>query len=148
MYQTLSPTLRTLKDSLDIAIDSKEENIVKFTLDLEKMTTELFSEVSEIRNSAQDPMVLSADSNSSEVIAYLEDLQQQLQKVENLKVKYEGWMDLFRRGGEPAVVKEEEERPQTEPEPTESSDLDETRKEIDMKHLLWTSLKEWHEITT
>jgi dynein heavy chain len=61
-----------------MAQDSKEDNITKFTADLEKMLTDLYSEVSEIRNSAQDPMVLNSNSNSEVVISYLDELKKQL----------------------------------------------------------------------
>ncbi|KAJ3357634.1 Dynein heavy chain 6, axonemal, partial [Kappamyces sp. JEL0680] len=144
MYQTLSPTLRSLKESLDIAVDSKEDNIVKFTVDLEKLLTDLSAEVSEIRNSAQDPMVLNPSSNSSEVIKYLESLGLQLEKVDILKKKYEGWGKLFKSGG---ITKKKEGEEEQESQQAVVSDgtveMEETIKEVELKNSLWNSLKDW-----
>jgi dynein heavy chain len=145
MFQTLSPTQRSLKESLDIAVDSKEDNIVKFTVDLEKLLNDLSSEVSDIRNSAQDPMVLNPSSDSEEVIKYLEELKQQLDKVDVLKKKYEGWGSLFKSGG---VTKKGEE--ETDAQPAAISDgtieMAETVREVDLKNSLWSSLKEWDKL--
>jgi dynein heavy chain len=146
MYQTLAPTLRTLKEQVDIAYDSKDDNISKFTVDLEKMLGDLSAEVSEIRNSAQDPMVLSASSNNDEVIGYLDELKKKLDKVEQLKITYENWGALFKRGGEmvkPVNPADAEELQGKAVQSTDNVELDETKKEVEMKTSLWTSLKDW-----
>jgi len=151
MYQTLSPTLRSLREVLDSATDSKEDNTVRFQADLEKLMTELFSEVSEIRNSAQDPMVLNPNSNSDEVIKYLAELQNQLDKVNSLKLKYEDWGVLFKNGGlskAPEDGGEEQKETQAAPaEPTKgTAEMEETMKEVDLKYSLWNGLKEWEKL--
>jgi dynein heavy chain len=150
MYQTLVPTLRSLKEAVDIAQESKDDNISKFTTDLDRMLSELFTEVSEIRNSAQDPMVLSASSNNDEVIAYLEQLKDKLKKVEDLKINYESWGSLFKRGGEflkAAAFQTEEVHVEAVPPSSETVELEETKKELEMKTALWTSLKDWGALT-
>ena len=151
MYQTLSPTLRSLKESLDIALDSREDNIVKFTADLEKLMSDLLSEVSDIRNSAQDPMVLNPSSNCDEVIKYLDELKAQLEKVNVLKIKYESWGKIFKSGGladaPPVDDPEKEAHEQQTIAPVEATiEMEETIKEVDLKGSLWSSLKEWDKL--
>lgn len=144
MFQTLSPTIRSLKEAVEIAVDTKEDNINKFTGDLEKLLTDLSSEVSEIRNAAQDPMVLNSSSNNDEVIAYLEDLRRQLERVEVLKSKYESWGRLFKSGGKKATDSEEGQAENAAPEESnEDIEMEETKKEVELKNSLWSSLKDW-----
>jgi dynein heavy chain, axonemal len=145
MYQTLSPTLRNLRESLDMAQDSKEDSISKFMVELEKLLADLLTEVSEIRNSAQDPMVLNSSSSNDEVISYLVELKNQLEKVEKQKKRYESWGDLFKRGGLTKKVIEDDTNQEVNyiPLSVDNSELEETKKEVDLKHSLWISLKEW-----
>ncbi|KAJ3321819.1 Dynein heavy chain 6, axonemal [Boothiomyces sp. JEL0866] len=147
MFQTLSPTIRSLKEAVEIAVDTKEDNINKFTVDLEKLLTDLSSEVSEIRNSAQDPMVLNSSSNNDEVIAYLEDLRKQLEKVEVLKSKYESWGRLFKSGGKKLSDTDEGQAENAPPdESNEDIEMEETKKEVELKNSLWSSLKDWDKL--
>ncbi|KAI8909816.1 dynein heavy chain and region D6 of dynein motor-domain-containing protein [Gorgonomyces haynaldii] len=149
MYQTLSPTLRSLKDAIDIALDSKEENIAKFTADQDRSLNELMQEVSEIRNRAQDPMVLNPNSQSDHVLTFLDDLGNQLLKADTLKKKYEAWAELFRNGGFSAKTEETEEKEKPpQPEETGPNELEETKVELELKKTLWVSLKEWDNITS
>lgn len=148
MFQTLSPTLRSLKEALDIAQDSKEQNISKFTFDLQKMLSDLSGEVSDIRNAAQDPMVLNSSSNNDEVIIYLEGLRKQLERVEILKQKYENWGKLFKRGGTNKTVPDiDENQDSAGISLNENSEMAETKQEVELKTSLWTSLKDWNALT-
>lgn len=149
MYQTLSPTLRSLKEALDVAIDSREDSIVKFTADLEKLMSDLLLEVSEIRNAAQDPMVLNPTSNSNEVIKYLDELKDKLEKLNQLKINYESWGKIFKSGGlTDAPTEETEQESQMQPiaSPEATLEMEETIKEVELKGSLWTSLKEWDQL--
>jgi dynein heavy chain len=148
MFQTLSPTLRNLKDSVDIATDSKEESISKFTGDLEKNLHELVNEVSEIRNKAQDPMVLYPSSSSDTVLVFLQDLQVQLERAELLKKRYESWAELFHNGGSKSKADDTSGTKTREYPIKDDGELEETKTEINLKCMLWNSLKEWQEVTT
>jgi dynein heavy chain, axonemal len=152
MFQTLGPTIRQLKETVDIAMDTKEENITKFSTELEKAMNELISQVVEIRNLAQDPMVLNPNSDSEIVIQFMEGLKTKLEMAEELKSRYEKWGILFKNGG---VVKEGEEK--DESQPTESTDtaasndhtapFEESKAEIELKRTLWVGLRDWHKLT-
>ena len=148
LYQTLDPTLRSLKDTLDIAIDTKEEKITKFTMDLEKNVSELMQEVLEIRNKAQDPMVLNPTSNHELVVAFLEDLVAQLNRAEAQKKRYEVWSELFKTGGEPSgETKEQSGDSNSSNTQAKQGELEETKVEVELKRTLWSSLHQWEHLT-
>jgi dynein heavy chain len=145
LYQTLGPSLHSLKDSLDLAIDTKEEKIAKFSIDLEKSLNDLTAEVQEIRNRAQDPMILNPTSKYETVFSFLEDLRCQLNRVENMKKKYESWSQLFKAGGTLDPSKQEE---GAEAQlATQPGELEETLTEVEMKCTLWNSLHQWELLT-
>ncbi|KAI9203256.1 dynein heavy chain and region D6 of dynein motor-domain-containing protein [Polychytrium aggregatum] len=148
MYQTLGPTIRQLKEAVDMASDTKEENITKFSMDLEKAVSDLMTEVSDIRNRAQDPMVLNSGAKSEVVIAFLEDLRLQLEKVEVLKQRYEMWGELFKSGGSIAEMQRQKAESGKQQQKIEKGgELEETKVEVELKRTLWVSLKDWDDLT-
>lgn len=146
LYQTLGPSLRSLKDALDIAMDTREEKITKFSIDLEKNVGDLMQEVLEIRNKAQDPMVLNPLSRHETVTLFLEDLREQLSRAETLKKTYESWNQLFKVGGA-AKDGAVEIQDSSAGIITKPGELEETRTEVELKRTLWSSLKDWESIT-
>lgn len=114
------------------------------------------TEVADIRNKAQDPMVLNSGARSDIVIKFLDDLKAQLSKVEQAKMKFSSWDELFKSGGgsekpstpdQPASAK-----PGAPPAAVSSADaktveLEETKTEVELKRTLWKSLKDWEIIT-
>ncbi|KAJ3032226.1 Dynein heavy chain 6, axonemal [Rhizophlyctis rosea] len=155
LYQTLGPTLRQLKEVVDMATDTKEENIARFSLELEKSLGELMGEVSEIRNRAQDPMVLNPGAKSEMVIKFLDELKGGLEKIEASKGRYEMWGELFKSGGSVRAMEEKAAAAAAEggaaaraaAAQPKTGDLEDTKVEVELKRTLWLSLKEWEGIT-
>ncbi|ORY38879.1 hypothetical protein BCR33DRAFT_853838 [Rhizoclosmatium globosum] len=153
LYQTLLPTLRSLQESVDISTDTKEENITRFATELEKALNDLMGEVSDVRNRAQDPMVLNLSSDSNIVIRFLDELKANLNEIEAKKKRYESWGELFKNGG--ITVGQPEEKPaagrgqpppppaDAKKKPVSSGELEETMTEVQLKSTLWISLREW-----
>ncbi|KAI9348792.1 dynein heavy chain and region D6 of dynein motor-domain-containing protein [Zopfochytrium polystomum] len=138
MYQTLSPALRQLKEVLDMAGDTKDDNITRFSGELDKLMNDLMQEVSEIRNRVQEPMVLNPNSASDLVIQFIDELNTQLQRANATKLKYERWSDLFKNRGVAPT-----EAPSADQKPKEVSLLDEAKAEVELKRSLWISLRDW-----
>ncbi|KAI8801429.1 dynein heavy chain and region D6 of dynein motor-domain-containing protein [Cladochytrium replicatum] len=154
LYQTLGPTLRQLKEAVDMATDTKDENTSKFSSELERAMSDLMAEVSDIRNRAQDPMVLNPNAKAVLVIRFLEDLQDQLRKIEGFRTRYELWGDLFRNGGSVASMQSKTTAAGTSKETggvnmgqSKSPELEETKTEVDLKLLLWVSLRDWETLS-
>lgn len=137
MFQTLKPTLHTLNESLTLALDSKEDNITKFSSDLSKDLEDLAIEVLAVRKASQDPMVLNPSSNSSQVIHYLEGLNGQLVRVDGLKDKYEEWSRLFSSHSTDTI----DDECMTTKGP--SDEMIETSKQVELKSSLWIGLRDW-----
>ncbi|KAJ3111652.1 Dynein heavy chain 6, axonemal [Phlyctochytrium bullatum] len=147
LFQTLGPTLRQLKEAVDMASDTKDESISRFSSDLDKAINELMSEVSEIRNKAQDPVVFNAQSSSDLVIEFLRELREQLDRIEGLKKRYEFWADLFKNGGSMAAMNARVQETGKAPAAPSNGELEETKAEVELKSTLWSSLREWNALT-
>ncbi|KXS09529.1 hypothetical protein M427DRAFT_128896 [Gonapodya prolifera JEL478] len=166
LYQTLTPTMRQLKDAADIANDSKDESINKFSMELEKNNTDLLLECQEIRNRAQDPMVWNPSGNPEIVLRFLDDMRDSLSSIEDRKRRYLEWSVLFKAGGttQPSanvtvptstggdgVAASSEAEGASPPVTTaaddQSGEIQETRQEVDLKRTLWASLRDWEVLT-
>jgi dynein heavy chain len=144
MFQTLGPTLRQLKEVSDMAMDTKDDNITRFSQELDKAMSDLFSQVSEVRNKAQDPMVLNPTSDSESVMTYLNGLYDQLLAFDASKKRYENWDLLFKSGGFAKDIQIPEGGKAAAPR---SVELDESKMEVELKRSLWLSMKEWGVLT-
>ena len=129
LFQTLDPTLRQLHEVAEIAEETKEENIQKFSAELEKITQELIAEVVGIRNQAQDPLILSPLSKPEEVLKYVDDLITKADKKAALASNYVDYQTLFKLPT------------------TKHTELEETRADLNLKRTLWIALQDWQSLT-
>jgi len=144
LFQTLAPTLQQLNEVIEMAVDTKEDNINKFSVELEKNYSELLNEVLEIRNKVQEPIILNQSSKSDNILQLLDALSDGLQKLEDKKCKFEEWEKLF-----------ESENPNIDKQPkAENKELDakkeimmETKTEVELKRTLWKSIENWKKMS-
>ncbi|KAJ3083598.1 Dynein heavy chain 6, axonemal, partial [Rhizoclosmatium hyalinum] len=152
MFQTLQPTLRTLKDAADMASDTKDDNITKFSAELEKAIMDLQQAAFDVRNKALDPSILSSASSPVSTIESLQETSQKLQDMITMKGRYEQWAEIFKNGGVPPSTvggeKKEGEEEKAPPKPGDISIFEEVEGEIKMRMQLWTSLRDWEALTT
>ncbi|RKP20476.1 dynein heavy chain 6, axonemal, partial [Rozella allomycis CSF55] len=125
LYQTLVPTSRQLKDCIEIFEDAKEENIQKFSFELEKNVNEMLAEVNDIKNKAQDSLILNPTSASSTVINYIDDLLSSLNKQQKLSDSYISYQKDFKMTA------------------SKFTEVDETLHDLTIKKTLWTSFEEF-----
>ncbi|KAJ3021047.1 UNVERIFIED_CONTAM: Dynein heavy chain 6, axonemal [Siphonaria sp. JEL0065] len=154
MFQTLGPTLRQLKEAADMASDTKDDNIAKFSAELEKQIFDLTQSAFDVRNKALDPSILSISTSGGpeKTIEGLVETSGKLQEMIALKAKYEQWAEIFKNGGVPpppgGVEKKEGEEEKAPPKPGEVSIFEEVEAEIKMRMTLWTSLRDWETLTS
>ncbi|KAI9224248.1 dynein heavy chain and region D6 of dynein motor-domain-containing protein [Blastocladiella britannica] len=129
MFQTLRPTLRQLKDAVDMAEETREESVTRFSGELEKHFAELVISVNEVRVRAQNPTILNPNSPVDEVMAILHDLGLQFEALLKTASQYGDYQAQFK------VPK------------TQSVDIEETKADLDMKISLWSSFHEWEALT-
>jgi dynein heavy chain len=125
LYQTLGPTLRQFKEVVDMAEDTKEENISKFSIELEKNIAELVSDVIKLRDRAQDPMIYNPNAKVDTVLRFLDDLIKQIDKLGAMADNYTKYQNNFK------VL------------PYKYVELEETKSEIQLKRTLWLSFQKW-----
>jgi dynein heavy chain len=82
-----------------MASETKDDNISKFSTELDKSLADLMSEVAEIHHQSQDPLVLNPSASSEVALKFLDALDVQIKKAEMLKKRYEDWAELFKAGG-------------------------------------------------
>ncbi|ORZ39411.1 dynein heavy chain and region D6 of dynein motor-domain-containing protein [Catenaria anguillulae PL171] len=129
MFQTLRPTMRQLKDAVDLAEEAREENVTRFSSELEKQFNELVVQVNNVRTQAQNPIILNPASQVDEVMAVLKDLGSQFEGLLHTADQYGEYQTQFKV-------------PQTK-----SVEIEEAKAEIDMKITLWRSFQEWEALT-
>ena len=120
LFQTLAPTVQQLNEVIEMAVDTKEDNINKFSVELEKNYLELLNEVLEIRNKVQEPIILNKTSKCENILQLLNALSDGLQKLEDKKCKFEEWEKLFVTEN-PNLDKQQK---------TENKELDSDRKSV------------------
>ncbi|TPX36228.1 hypothetical protein SmJEL517_g01545 [Synchytrium microbalum] len=160
LHQSLGPTLRTLRDVVDMAVETKDDNIQRYSAELEKAMSDLMGEVAEVRNAAQDPSILTASSNTEEVTVLLNALVSRIRAIEDRKHTYESWGELFKAGGSFVALRAQQATLAAETgskgaPPAASADgdtgrsqeLDDTKTEVSLKLLLWSSIQEWKNLT-
>ncbi|KAI9190457.1 hypothetical protein H9P43_001891 [Blastocladiella emersonii ATCC 22665] len=129
MFQTLRPTIRQLKDAVDLAEESREESVSRFSGELEKQFSDLITQVNDVRTQAQNPMILNPASSVDEVMAFLSDLGKQFDALLFTANQYCEYQSQFKV-------------PQTK-----SVEIEEAKADIDMKTSLWKSFRDWETLT-
>ncbi|KNE58518.1 hypothetical protein AMAG_04085 [Allomyces macrogynus ATCC 38327] len=129
MFQTLRPTLRQLREAVDLADETRDDSIARFSGELEKLYADLITQVNDVRARAQDPMILNPASPVDQVMGYLGDLGQQFTTLLALADQYAEYQAQFKVA------------------PTRSAELEEAKQDLDMKTALWESFQKWDELT-
>ncbi|ORX87336.1 hypothetical protein BCR32DRAFT_215454 [Anaeromyces robustus] len=149
LFQTLAPTVQQLSEVIEMAVDTKEDNINKFSVELENNYSELLNEVLEIRNKAQEPIILNQSSKSDNILQLLDALNDGLQKLEDKKCKFEEWEKLF-EAENPNIDKQQQKQSRL----LDNKELDakreimvETKTEVELKRTLWKSIENWKKMS-
>ncbi|KAL7754337.1 hypothetical protein RI367_000318 [Sorochytrium milnesiophthora] len=129
LYQTLRPTMRQLKDAVDLAEESREENTTRFAAELEKNNADLVSDVIKQRNRAQDGMILNPASGTKEVMALLSELDEGMSALVATAEKYAQYQATFK------VAQ------------TKYVEIEDAKNDLALKKLLWNSFGEWERLT-
>ncbi|KAG2381746.1 hypothetical protein C9374_006130 [Naegleria lovaniensis] len=123
-------TISTLRSSISRAEDSKEDRINKFSVDLKRKIDDLRGEIQDFLEKSKDAMVFDVNNTESqerieEVIAYLTELKNGMDKSQKRFAELVGYQELFK-------VK-----------PDTIDEMPSIAKEIDLKLKLWTTMKSW-----
>lgn len=128
-YQTLSPDFNALKSAMDEAEAAKDENVGRFSGELEQGVEQVAREVSEIRNRAQHEMILDESADMDAVIKYTTDLSGMVAEQKAAAERIQRFQALFKV------------------QASQFEDLAECAEEVELKRSLWVGIKEWGELT-
>ncbi|KAJ1502115.1 Dynein heavy chain 6, axonemal [Coelomomyces lativittatus] len=125
MFQTLRPSVRQLKEVVDVSEETKEENVNRFSNELERQFSDLLTQVNEVKVKCQDPMLLDPASNVNLILDFLNELNTQLEGLVKTAEQYTEYQAQFKV-------------PQTR-----YPVLEEAKQDLDLKISLWKSFKQW-----
>jgi len=146
LFQTLAPTVQQLNEVIEMAVDTKEDNINKFSVELENNYSDLLNEVLEIRNKVQEPIILNQSSKSENILQLLDALSDGLQKLEDKKCKFEEWEKLFETEN-PNVDKQQQPKLENKDLDAKKEIMVETKTEVELKRTLWKSIENWKKMS-
>lgn len=128
MFSTLKPAVQGLRNSVDKVVSSREQYIDKFCRHLDRDITDVDKEVKDIKNDAQNPMILDPEADEGKVRSYVQELLTKLEVLKERSTTFKNYQKNFKV------------------EVTKYEDLDDTYSEVKLKQLLWESQKEWKQM--
>lgn len=75
-----------------------------------------------------DPQFLKGDANMFEILKILDEKEAQFKELENRSQKYNQWQEVLQTN------------------PTVFEELDQLREDLQLRCIMWRSLKEWEEL--
>ncbi|XP_055873384.1 dynein axonemal heavy chain 6-like isoform X2 [Biomphalaria glabrata] len=124
-YQTLNPSIITVRNAIDKALTERDSNIDKFCNHLDKDIAELGKEVKEMKQEAQNPMILDPSSDKEKVRALLKKMLATMEKLQEQAFTYKSYQKSFKV------------------EVAKFDALEETHAELKLKDILWNAIDEW-----
>ncbi|PVD36438.1 hypothetical protein C0Q70_03422 [Pomacea canaliculata] len=125
VYQTLNPAITNVRNAIDKALAERDTNVDKFCTHLDKDIAELTKEVKEIKQDAQNPMILDPAADKTRVQTLLKKLLTQMDNLQQRAFTYKSYQKNFKV------------------EVTKYEALEEAHAELKLKELLWKSMDEW-----
>ncbi|XP_060075174.1 dynein axonemal heavy chain 6-like [Ylistrum balloti] len=128
VYQTLGPSITNVRNAIDKSLTERDANIDKFCTHLDKDIAELAKEVKEVKQEAQNPMILDVNSEKDKVRNILSRLLTQMDDLQKRAFTYKSYQKNFKV------------------EVTKFDALEEAHAELKLKELLWTAIDDWDKL--
>ena len=95
LYQTLGPDFVTLKNIILYCDAKKDENIRKFSRDLDTLIFEIRNKLIDLKNQVRDPDLLSADTMAVSALETIKYLQEEVQGLSVKARSYGSYQERF-----------------------------------------------------
>ncbi|KAL4640265.1 dynein heavy chain 6, axonemal [Arapaima gigas] len=125
VYATLKPSITSVHNAIDKAVGERDANVDKFCQHLQRDIADLNSEVSRMKQQAQEWQILDINAERPKVKKLLHDIQSAIDELQTQAFQYK----LYQKNFKVEVTKYEA--------------LEELSAEVKLKQLLWDSLEEW-----
>ncbi|XP_035385934.1 dynein heavy chain 6, axonemal [Electrophorus electricus] len=128
VFATLQPSLTAMKNAIDRALGERDANVDKFGQHLQRDISELNKEVMRVKQQAENRELLDIDADRAKVRMLLADIQISIDELQAQAFRFKSYQKNFKV------------------EVTKYESLEELSAEVKLKHLLWDSLEEWHQL--
>ncbi|XP_069117336.1 dynein axonemal heavy chain 6-like isoform X3 [Argopecten irradians] len=151
LYQFLGPSFRHLKSTVLYSEAKKDENIRKFSRDLDNLIFSIRTKIMDLKNRIQDPDLLHMDTMSVTALETIRDLQDGVQELSVKARSYAAYQERFGSSlttGRKGIYVEIEEYLMIDKRDNKSaqeiqSELNELEHDIMLRRILWQSQEEW-----
>ena len=92
----MRPTVAAVRNVIDKSLAERDANIDRFCTHMDKDIASLGRDVKEIKQKAQDPKILDASSQSSEITQYLSNLQEKMDGLQKTAFTYKSYQKNFK----------------------------------------------------
>ncbi|XP_075781391.1 dynein axonemal heavy chain 14 isoform X1 [Pelodiscus sinensis] len=152
IYQTLTRSLHDLKSSIFISEKGKNDNIIKFSADLDGYFGNLQFELRKFKNKVRNPILLLSKTLLKTAKEMIQSLVEEAAVISNKSRSYAKYQDLFDSSIADMRSLSLEKMPQTSQVGDSSSqrlnkELSEVESELALLKLLWDSLEEWGKLS-
>ena len=96
VYQSLGPSITRVRNAIDKSLAERDGNVDKFCVRLDKDIAELSREVKEVKQEAQNPMVLDSTSDPAKVKALLVRLAERIDELEKRAFTFKSYQKNFK----------------------------------------------------
>ncbi|XP_019625905.1 PREDICTED: LOW QUALITY PROTEIN: dynein heavy chain 6, axonemal-like [Branchiostoma belcheri] len=151
LYQTLAPSFQHLKSTILYCEAKKDDNIRKFSTDLDKHINNLRFELVEIKSKVRDPNLLNPDTLTVVATETLKTLMEEVEYLSSKARSYANYQDRFgssisapskmRSFAEEAMMLASSDSGASAQ--IVQADLSEVERDVTLRQLLWESLDEW-----
>jgi dynein heavy chain len=128
-YATLNSDFNSLKEHMEAVETTRDEHVSLFSKQLEEEVDKINKEATNIRNQAQAELVLDQSQKNEDVIKYMSNLKEELMEQQMGSKRISKFQKLFK------VMD------------SSYQELEDCMMDVDLKLNLWTSKREWGELT-
>jgi dynein heavy chain len=109
-------------------VESQQEGSMEtFKKTLNELIPQLNTSIHKLHEDMIDPQFLKGDANMFEILKILDEKEAQFKELENRSMKYNQWQEVLQTN------------------PTVFEELDQLREDLQLRCIMWRSLKEWEE---
>lgn len=152
LYQTLGPSFQGLKNAILVGEAKKDENIRKFSQDLDTLIYNIRTKLMEIKNKVRDPDLLSTDIIAVAALSKLDSIQSEVSSLSTKARSYGSYQERFgsslsnsKKGmyGEEYMLMD---RYDSQSASEIQADLSDIERDLTLRQLLWQSQEEWDKL--
>ncbi|XP_063728306.1 dynein axonemal heavy chain 6-like isoform X2 [Symsagittifera roscoffensis] len=150
LFQTLGPSFQSLKSTILYCEAKKDENIRKFSDDLEKIISKLRDQLMGIRIRVQHPDLLNIETHPQAAIEHVRLLTEEIEKLTGAARSYSSYQERFgstlsskKKNADDGHVSAYSSEVSAQ---TVQSELNEIERDLTLRRMLWESQEEWGEL--